>query len=86
MITLDKEKIDATMLGNIDQKSLETRQMTDPILDVEDVAKRLKISVSTVRRLVREGELSAYRIGKQLRFSENQIQEYLKSQELNRKV
>lgn len=48
-----------------------------PLHDVEDVARLLGVSVSTIRRLVKAGELRAMRIGKQLRFDGRDIEAYL---------
>ncbi len=40
---------------------------------VEEVAKALKLHPYTVRRLVREGKIPAFKVGGQWRFSKNQI-------------
>ena len=47
------------------------------MLDIEAVAERLGISVSTVRALVRKGELPAYKVGGQLRFERDEVEAYL---------
>lgn len=52
------------------------------MLDVNDVADQLRISVSTIRRLVREGRLRAYRVGGvkgALRFKQEDVDAYLES-------
>ena len=50
------------------------------LLTVRETAERLAISPSLVYRLVSEGGLRCYRIGRAaIRFSEQQVQEYLDS-------
>lgn len=52
------------------------------MLDIEEVAEKLKISDGTIRRLVREGKLRAYRIGGKrgrLRFREEDLEQYIES-------
>ncbi len=50
------------------------------LLTTEDVANYFKVEVVTVRRLVQRGELAAYRIGGEYRFTEEDVQQYLKKQ------
>jgi excisionase family DNA binding protein len=53
-----------------------------PVLDIEEVAQRLKVSEGTIRRLVRAGTLRAYRIGGKrgrLRFKEEDLDSYVDS-------
>jgi excisionase family DNA binding protein len=45
--------------------------------DVKTIARRLNVSIKTVRRLIKQGELGCYRVGRLLRVSERQLQEYL---------
>jgi excisionase family DNA binding protein len=45
--------------------------------EVERIARRLNVSIRTVRRVIDRGELGCYRIGRLLRVSERQLQEYL---------
>ncbi len=50
------------------------------MLDIDEVAEQLKVSVSTIRTLVRTGKLRAYRIGgRQLRFRQEDIDSYVDS-------
>ena len=52
------------------------------MLDIEEVAERLKVSESTIRGLVRAGKLRAYRIGGKrgrLRFKEDDLDTYIES-------
>jgi excisionase family DNA binding protein len=54
----------------------------DLMLDIEEVAERLKVSESTIRSLVRSGKLRAYRIGGKrgrLRFKEEDLDAYVDS-------
>lgn len=44
----------------------------------DEVAELLKISKYTVYEMVKRGDLSAYRIGRKLRFQESDIEEYIK--------
>lgn len=53
-------------------------------MDAQQVARRLGISVYTVKREVKRGALDYYRIGSgwgRLRFSEAQLQKYLAGRE-----
>jgi len=50
------------------------------MLTTEDVANYLKVDVVTVRRLVSRGQLAAYRIGAEYRFTLTDLQDYLKRQ------
>ena len=54
------------------------------LLTISDLAERLSISTSLAYRVVAEKKLRAYRIGGAIRFSEEQIQEYLQSCEVQR--
>ncbi len=54
----------------------------EPLLTTEDVAKYLNVDVVTVRRLVSRGELGAYRIGGEYRFSQTGLREFLQQQHL----
>jgi len=54
----------------------------DTMLDIEEVAEKLRISESTIRGLVRSGKLRAYRIGGkrgQLRFKDEDLTAYIDS-------
>lgn len=48
--------------------------MNDSLLNVRDVARYLKLNVQTVYRMAREGRLPATKIGKQWRFSGQEIE------------
>ena len=47
------------------------------MLDVKEVAKHLHVSVSMVYALIQRGELRSYRIGRCVRVTLDQINEYL---------
>ncbi|HSH77318.1 MAG TPA: helix-turn-helix domain-containing protein [Herpetosiphonaceae bacterium] len=52
------------------------------MLDIEAAATCLGVSVSTVRRLVRTGDLPAFRVGRQLRFRPEEIDAYIESRRI----
>ena len=43
--------------------------MDNEFFDIKALANRLNVSVSTIRRLIKKGELKAVRIGRQFRFT-----------------
>ncbi len=47
------------------------------LLSIVEVARRLGVSEKTIRRQIADGELSAYRVGRQLRISEEDLMAYL---------
>jgi len=49
----------------------------DTLNDLEVIAKRLDVSIKTVRRLIDNGELPHHRIGRLVRVSERDFAEYL---------
>src|SRR5262245_56913912 len=51
-----------------------------PVLTIDEVRSRLNVSISTVRRLVRDGKLRAYRVGGGLRFKPEELAAYVDSQ------
>lgn len=52
------------------------------ILNVEDVAKILRVSKRTVQREVELGRLKAFKVGRALRFKQEAVEEYMNSQEV----
>lgn len=52
----------------------------DPLMTSDEVAAILKVDVVTIRRLVSRGELPAYRVGNEYRFTETDLEDYLKRQ------
>ncbi|MEM3905551.1 MAG: helix-turn-helix domain-containing protein [Nitrososphaerota archaeon] len=55
--------------------------MPDRLLSPRDVARELNISIWTVYRLIRRGDLVAFKIGRRLRVPESSLEFFL---ELNR--
>ena len=51
-----------------------------PMRDIATIARRLKVSDKTVRRFIARGELRAYRIGRQLRISDQDYFRFLEAQ------
>ena len=47
------------------------------LLTLKEVCQRLQISMSTVRRLIRKGELSVVQVGKQHRIEEQALQDFI---------
>ncbi|HEX9666792.1 MAG TPA: helix-turn-helix domain-containing protein [Thermodesulfobacteriota bacterium] len=45
----------------------------EDLLTIDEVSKRLKISKATVRRHIREGKLKAYKIGRVVRISSDDL-------------
>ena len=54
------------------------------LLTIQEVVEIMKISESTVRRLIKSGALPAYKIGKrgQLRVKQEELEEYLEKQKV----
>lgn len=52
----------------------------EPLLTTEDVAEFFRVDVVTVRRMIGKGELAAYRVGGEYRFSRSDIEDYLQRQ------
>ena len=57
-----------------------TGDSSTPLLTIDEVRSRLKVSISTVRRLVRDGKLRAYRVGGGLRFKPEEVAAYVDAQ------
>jgi putative molybdopterin biosynthesis protein len=57
------------------------RLMADTTMyTVEEIAKMLKVSTETIRKLIARGEIKAKRIGKQYRVTQEALDEYLDKQ------
>lgn len=54
------------------------------MLTLQDVAETLSLSATTVRRLVRDGSLTAYKVGKrgQLRVRQEDLESFLEKQRI----
>ena len=55
----------------------------EKLLSIDAVAERLNVSISTVRRLVRDAALPAYRVGGRLRFKPHEVAAYIDAQRVN---
>jgi excisionase family DNA binding protein len=51
-------------------------------LTIDELAGMLKISTRTIRRILKRGDLPAIRIGRQLRFNREAVNEWLKTQSI----
>jgi excisionase family DNA binding protein len=49
----------------------------DTLLNTEEAAQQLRVSVSTLRKRIRKGEIRALLAGKQFRIPESALEEYL---------
>jgi excisionase family DNA binding protein len=54
------------------------------MLTIDDVSSQLNVSISTVRRLVRDQQLPAYRVGGRLRFKPEEVAAYIDAQRIGR--
>ena len=54
----------------------------EPLLTTEEVADFLRVEIVTVRRLVIRGELTAYRIGSEYRFTRADLEDFVKRQRI----
>jgi excisionase family DNA binding protein len=55
----------------------------EPLLTTEEVGEFLRVDIVTVRRLVNRGELPAYRIGNEYRFTRVDLEEFIKRQRVS---
>lgn len=55
--------------------------MTKEICDIQDLSSYLKVSVSEVRKLVRENKVPYFRVGNRLRFDLKKINNWLEKLE-----
>jgi len=61
----------------------------EPLYKVEEVARRLNVSASTVYRMVQAGQIEHHRIGcgrGAIRFSESQVRSYLNRVEMRQPI
>jgi excisionase family DNA binding protein len=56
--------------------------MAEAFLSLQDVADELGISVQTIRKWVKGGELAAYKPGKEYRIKHSDLEEFLKTREV----
>ena len=62
---------------NMMSSSINNRRTTPSLLTPEEVMSRFKISRATLYRLVGKRAIPFHKVGRSLRFSEDNIQEYL---------
>jgi excisionase family DNA binding protein len=55
----------------------------EPLLTTEEVADFLRVDIVTVRRLINRGELPAYRIGSEFRFTRADLEDFVKRQRVS---
>lgn len=66
------------------RRSLCPRARNMKLLTVQEVADTMKVSEKTVRRLIKRGDLAAYKLGDrgQLRVKERDLEQYVEAQRL----
>jgi excisionase family DNA binding protein len=55
--------------------------MPETLLTIEQVAEQLQVSTRTVRRIMKTDELKGFMIGKRWRFTQSEVNAYLKRQQ-----
>ena len=61
---------------------MSTTDRPRPLLTIRETAEYLHVSVSTVRRMLEEGDLNGYKVKGQLRIPWDAIEKYLASRSL----
>ncbi len=56
-------------------------RVNEEVYTVEEVAKRLKVNVRVVRRLIDKGELTAFKVGKEYRIRASALENFVKQRE-----
>ena len=56
--------------------------VTNEYISPKEAAERLAVSTGTVRRLMKGGDLAAYRFGKQIRITVQSLEEYINRQKI----
>lgn len=65
---------------------VEGREFGEPLLTVGEVAQLMRVSNMTVYRLIKSGQLSAIRVGKNYRIRRSDIERYLSDRAVNAPV
>ena len=52
-------------------------------LTVQDVAEILKIAKNTVYELIKRGEINSYKVGRKVRFTLSDVEDYIKNNKIN---
>lgn len=55
--------------------------MPETLLNIEQVAEQLQVSTRTVRRMTDRDEIKSFRVGKRLRFTQSEVDAYIKHQQ-----
>jgi excisionase family DNA binding protein len=55
---------------------MDSISVTNEYISPKEAAERLAVSTGTIRRLIKGGELAAYRFGKQIRITVQSLDEY----------
>jgi putative molybdopterin biosynthesis protein len=55
-------------------------------LSTQNVADMLKVSKSTIYDLIKKGEISSYKVGRKVRFTESDVQDYISRSKKNQSV
>ena len=63
--------------------NVEGREFGEPLLTVGEVAQLMRVSNMTVYRLIKSGQLSAIRVGKNYRIRRSDIERYLTQRAVN---
>lgn len=58
----------------------------EPLLTVEEIARRLNITPHLVNRLIRDGHLTGYKVGREWRVDPQDFEDYLRRQRRPRKI
>ena len=61
-------------------------QKNSELLTIKEVEKILKLSPSTIRRMVNQGELNGYPVRKGIRIEKQSIEQYLKLCSIQNKI
>lgn len=61
---------------------MDIKSVTNEYLSPKEAAERLAVSTGTIRRLIKGGELAAYRFGKQIRITAQSLDEYVGRQKI----
>ena len=56
--------------------------VTNEYISPKEAAERLAVSTGTIRRLIKGGELAAYRFGKQIHITVQSLDEYVGRQKI----
>jgi excisionase family DNA binding protein len=71
------EKVLSRYVGSLPDGAKDTKEDETDLLTIQEAADLLKISVATVRKWVKQGVVSYYRIGRGLRFKRGELLDML---------